>query len=601
MSSSVKESKKRKLDDADEQKQGRSKRQLIQNTLQYFFSKTAVKTTTQKDSCDDIVDSVPTEAEKIESTTCPMCSTTFENVIIAQYESHVNSCLDTADASSSDTIKQQVDPIPKPNQETASISWSKIFTAATFKIRGIWSHHKNDTAPGLNESETSWFGEPKYSSTTTATIPRRRLVPYYKRLAGTKMVVDAFTFGEIPDCEGYLLSHFHSDHYMGLSPNWIHGPIYCSEITARLVEQKLGVASDFIFPLPMNTPCTLPGTDQLTVTLMDANHCPGAVLFLVTTKDNLRYLHTGDFRACPKMCLHPMLKEQPLDIVYLDTTYLDPKYSFPSQDSCIQTACELVRRHNGVINNEDLSSNGKRIDHWFTQEKKQISSDHSTQHTDDSSDKNHRLLVVVGTYSLGKENIFIEIAKTLGSKIFVTDQKRAILETFHDQELSALLTDQCKEAQVHVIPLGHIQAENLEAYFHSLQPYFTQMIAFRPTGWTFRASSDPQMQQQQRSLESIIRARPPDLSASTLKPIYDTPLVKIFGVPYSEHSSFRELALFIASLDIRRIVPTVNVYSEKSRLKMSLLFEKWHRDKIKLIQDNGGEIKVVDYPSVDHW
>lgn len=407
MSSSVKESKKRKLDDADEQKQGRSKRQLIQNTLQYFFSKTAVKTTTQKDSCDDIVDSVPTEAEKIESTTCPMCSTTFENVIIAQYESHVNSCLDTADASSSDTIKQQVDPIPKPNQETASISWSKIFTAATFKIRGIWSHHKNDTAPGLNESETSWFGEPKYSSTTTATIPRRRLVPYYKRLAGTKMVVDAFTFGEIPDCEGYLLSHFHSDHYMGLSPNWIHGPIYCSEITARLVEQKLGVASDFIFPLPMNTPCTLPGTDQLTVTLMDANHCPGAVLFLVTTKDNLRYLHTGDFRACPKMCLHPMLKEQPLDIVYLDTTYLDPKYSFPSQDSCIQTACELVRRHNGVINNEDLSSNGKRIDHWFTQEKKQISSDHSTQHTDDSSDKNHRLLVVVGTYSLGKENIFI--------------------------------------------------------------------------------------------------------------------------------------------------------------------------------------------------
>ncbi|OAD01134.1 hypothetical protein MUCCIDRAFT_118761, partial [Mucor lusitanicus CBS 277.49] len=347
--------------------------------------------------------------------------------------------------------------------------------------------------------------------------------PYYKRLAGTKMVVDAFTFGEIPDCEGYLLSHFHSDHYMGLSPNWIHGPIYCSEITARLVEQKLGVASDFIFPLPMNTPCTLPGTDQLTVTLMDANHCPGAVLFLVTTKDNLRYLHTGDFRACPKMCLHPMLKEQPLDIVYLDTTYLDPKYSFPSQDS----------------------------------------SDHSTQHTDDSSDKNHRLLVVVGTYSLGKENIFIEIAKTLGSKIFVTDQKRAILETFHDQELSALLTDQCKEAQVHVIPLGHIQAENLEAYFHSLQPYFTQMIAFRPTGWTFRASSDPQMQQQQ--------------SASTLKPIYDTPLVKIFGVPYSEHSSFRELALFIASLDIRRIVPTVNVYSEKSRLKMSLLFEKWHR------------------------
>ncbi|GAN07834.1 DRMBL-domain-containing protein [Mucor ambiguus] len=600
MSSSIKESKKRKLDDANEHCQGKTKREFIQNTLQYFFSKTTVKTTMQKDRSDDTIDNGPKEAEKIESTTCPICGSTFENVIITQYESHVNSCLNTADASSNNDPEQQVELKPMPNQE-ASISWSKIFTATTFKVRGIWSHHKNDNAPGLNESETSWFGEPKYAATTATTTPPRRLVPYYKRLAGTKMVVDAFMFGKIPDCEGYLLSHFHSDHYMGLSPNWIHGPIYCSEITARLVEQKLGVASDFIFPLPMNKPCTLSGTDQLTVTLIDANHCPGAVLFLITTKDNLRYLHTGDFRACPKMCLHPMLKERPLDIVYLDTTYLDPKYSFPSQDSCIQTACELVRRHNGIINNEDLSSNGKRIDHWFTQEKKEIISDQSPQQMNDSNDKKHRLLVVVGTYSLGKEKIFIEIAKILGSKIFVTDQKRTILEAFHDQELNALLTDQCKEAQVHVIPLGHIQAENLEAYFHSLQPYFTQMIAFRPTGWTFRASSDPQMQQQQRSLDSIIRARPPDLSASTLKPIYDTPLVKIFGVPYSEHSSFRELALFIASLDIRRIVPTVNVYSEKSRLKMSLLFEKWHRDKTKLIQGNGGETKVLDYPSVDHW
>jgi DNA cross-link repair 1A protein len=105
------------------------------------------------------------------------------------------------------------------------------------------------------------------------------------------------------------------------------------------------------------------------------------------------------------------------------------------------------------------------------------------------------------------------------------------------------------------------------------------MIAFRPTGWTFRASADTQ----KRSLESIIRARPADLTA--LKPIYDTPLVKIYGVPYSEHSSFRELALFLASMDIHRIVPTVNVYSEKNRLKMSQLFEAWARDKIKLLSN----------------
>lgn len=127
------------------------------------------------------------------------------------------------------------------------------------------------------------------------------------------------------------------------------------------------------------------------------------------------------------------------------------------------------------------------------------------------------------------------------------------------------------------------------------------MIAFRPTGWTFRAPSDPKIQHQQRSLESIIRASSPDFCASTLKPTYDTPFVKIYAIPYSEHSSYRELALFIASLEIRRIVPTVNVYSEQTRLRMSLLFDKWHREKNKLVQENGDKLKIIDYLSADHW
>jgi DNA cross-link repair 1A protein len=161
----------------------------------------------------------------------------------------------------------------------------------------------------------------------------------YKRLAGAKLVIDALTFGKFCYCEVYLLSHFRSNHYMGFTPNWIHGPIYRSEITARLVEQKFGVSSDFIFPLPMNKSGLLSSTDQSSVTQVEANHYLQAA-FLLITQGNLRYLHTGDLRSCPKMCLHHMPKEQALDIVYLDTTYLDPKYSFSSQDFYKQTACE---------------------------------------------------------------------------------------------------------------------------------------------------------------------------------------------------------------------------------------------------------------------
>jgi DNA cross-link repair 1A protein len=128
------------------------------------------------------------------------------------------------------------------------------------------------------------------------------------------------------------------------------------------------------------------------------------------------------------------------------------------------------------------------------------------------------------------------------------------------------------------------------------------MIAFRPTGWTFRSSSDPQQPKNLRSLESITRARTPDLTAAALKPTYESPYITIYGVPYSEHSSYRELALFIGSLDIHRIVPTVNVYNEKSRVKMSTLFEKWGQDKKKLIANSeNGLLSVIYYPSENHW
>ncbi len=146
-----------------------------------------------------------------------------------------------------------------------------------------------------------------------------------------------------------------------------------------------------------------------------------------------------------------------------------------------------------------------------------------------------------------------------------------------------------------IIP-SHIIIQNLEAYYKSLQPHFTQMIAFRPTGWTFRSSSVPKPQN--RSLESIIRAGSADFCVAALKPSYKLSCIKIYGIPYSEHSSFREQALFIVSLDIRRIVPTVNVYNEKSRVKMSTFFDTWNKDKTKLIASKDeGLINVIQ----GHW
>ncbi|KAI8970689.1 DNA repair metallo-beta-lactamase-domain-containing protein [Pilobolus umbonatus] len=397
---------------------------------------------------------------------------------------------------------------------------------------------------------------------------KQRRLPYYKRVAGTPFVVDAFSYGDIPDCEGYFLSHFHSDHYMGLNSHWIHGTIYCSEITARLVRSQLGVHPDFIQPIPLHIPTVITTHPLIKVTLIEANHCPGSVVFLFEMPEmGVRYLHTGDFRASPDLSEHPLIRQPdnpPIDILYLDTTYLDPKYSFPSQESCINAACEIALHHAELYNRV---TSDKKLDGWLIKDTKE--------------EVSTKTLFIVGVYTLGKEAVFINMAKSLNTKVFVTDEKRSILDCFKDKNLDDLFTDEPREAQVHAIPLNHLQPRNLEAYLSSLQPFFTEIIAIKPTGWTYRDSSDP-YHPPPRSLESIQNEHKTSddlIEVIMRKPIYDSIKIKIYGVPYSEHSSFRELALFISSLHIRRIVPTVHTSSKTSRINMSVFFDRWEQEK----------------------
>ena len=68
-----------------------------------------------------------------------------------------------------------------------------------------------------------------------------------------------------------------------------------------------------------------------------------------------------------------------------------------------------------------------------------------------SSDKpKGRLLVVVGTYSIGKERIVLGIAKALRTKVYASTAKRRICACLEDEELMGLLTDNPLEGQVHM-------------------------------------------------------------------------------------------------------------------------------------------------------
>ncbi|KAG2180667.1 hypothetical protein INT44_003674 [Umbelopsis vinacea] len=597
---------------------------------------------------------------------CPICNQILEHLTHEQSQEHVNSCLDKSTAKI-----PTPEPVPKDDlkKESQASSWSQLFGNIHSKISGVWSS-RGDQAPGMrgNTSTKQWFGEDKKGNAPPMRGPRN--CPFYKKLPGTTLTVDAFCYGKVSDCTGYFLSHFHSDHYTRLAPNWRHGPIYCSKITANLVIQKLGVDSQWVKSLPMDTECKMEDSD-VTVTLLDANHCPGSVLFLFKVpqpngRPCLRYLHTGDFRAAPKMCLHPQIAQPanpPIDILYLDTTYLDPRYAFPAQEESIKAACEIVKQQilkdDSILSSDPINpslesffnssrntsvtdeSSGDKEENTNTEEigeascfstpdeeeliedfsydadfmdnVSQVEQNGSGNETssfslsaDDlkitsgksspgASIPHNRTLVVIGTYSIGKEKIFYEIAKLLNSKVFVTSAKRRILLCEENEELEAILTDNAKEAQVHVIPIMHLKGDNLSAYVKSLSPYFTSVLAFRPTGWTFRSSSAQTMDMNSSSLE-YITGHVPKFTAKSLRPTFSSPTVTMYGIPYSEHSSFRELASFIGSLDIKRIVPTVNVGSERSRQKMGNFFRKWEAEK-----KMKGKIEMVPYRAISHW
>jgi len=107
----------------------------------------------------------------------------------------------------------------------------------------------------------------------------------------------------------------------------------------------LAVDPEWVHPLLMDVPTVVPNTGGVTVTLIEANHCPGSCLFLFEGPQTVhagdstfkspfvglgkvfRYLHCGDFRASPQHVMHPAVRGKNIDHVYLDTTYLDPKVS----------------------------------------------------------------------------------------------------------------------------------------------------------------------------------------------------------------------------------------------------------------------------------
>ncbi|XP_070795953.1 5' exonuclease Apollo [Pituophis catenifer annectens] len=335
-------------------------------------------------------------------------------------------------------------------------------------------------------------------------------------IAGTPIAVDFWNIRKARQARLFFLSHMHSDHTVGLSSTW-NQPVYCSPVTGQILHLRLKVAKQWICPLEVGDSHVVAlddiGRETMTVTLIDANHCPGSVMFLFEGYFGV-ILYTGDFRYTPNMQQDPVLRNSKLiNFLYLDNTNCRPEIILPSQEQAIEQIKKLIRDH---------------LDHQ----------------------------VKIGTYSLGKESLLVELAQEFHTWIVVSPQKLELMQLL---EIENVFTSEEGAGWIHAVDFSEICKETMTNWNRN-----HPTIAILPT-------SRP------------VKIRHPNMHV----------------VPYSDHSSFQELLEFVAWLKPCSIIPVVKneacqVYFQQylSSENYSLLKSKVP-ESVKQVKQNKKKEKLI--------
>ncbi|NWH68904.1 DCR1B exonuclease, partial [Geococcyx californianus] len=170
--------------------------------------------------------------------------------------------------------------------------------------------------------------------------------------------------------------------------------------------------------------------EEVTVTLLDANHCPGSVMFLFEGAFGT-ILHTGDFRYTRSMQDEPALQGRHIDRLYLDNTYCHPQRVLPSRQDATRQAAHLIRMH--------------------------------PQHH-----------VVIGVYSLGKEALLVDLAMEFRTWVVVSPWR---LEQMRLLELPDVFTTEEGAGWIRAVDVAEIRSDALISW-NKQHP----TIAILPTG-----------------------------------------------------------------------------------------------------------------------
>ncbi|KAJ3188935.1 hypothetical protein HDU85_004651 [Gaertneriomyces sp. JEL0708] len=450
-------------------------------------------------------------------------------VVVKSEHQNIDTAISAARVDVRNTCNMSASASVKDEDEYDDIDVSWLESVAVDDTGVVYTTALKDTSvpPGVPDDRT-------------AHIPRQKLVPT------TTWLVDGFRYARqgLTFC---FLTHYHSDHYGGLSSTF-QGTIVCTRVTANLVAEMLRVNRQCLQVIETDQWDLISnGEYSMWVYALDANHCPGAVMFLFQERDSDTFhLHTGDARFLPmhvEKIVNVVRARAPngqLETVFLDTTYYRTRTIFPSQQSVAETMKEMIR----VLLYEDSSpvkglkealaasrkdGDGGVLSKWLRPSERPV-----------ATQSPRRFLFLLETYTIGKERIALSLAAALQTPIYAEPRKCRILELLEGFHLD--IASFPTESSVHLIP----SRSNVETYIskHALYKLFTDFIAIEATGWTspMKATGPDWTKIPEFGLR--------DVRATHSTVFFDKvgyPLSRL-RVPYSEHSSFAELGAFVLGL-----------------------------------------------------
>ncbi|KAK3184711.1 hypothetical protein Dsin_031997 [Dipteronia sinensis] len=343
--------------------------------------------------------------------------------------------------------------------------------------------------------------------------------------------VDRWTQGS----QAYFLTHLHSDCTQGLTSTWARGLLFCSRLTAKLLPFKfpalnlsllrlleIGYWNSFSLISPSSR-------ENIVVQVMaiDAHHCPGAVMLLFRGEFGC-LLYTGDFRwetssdraKTGTTTLIKALKDNVVDILYLDNTFCNPSFDFPSRQVAAQQVVEIIASH-----------------------------------------PNHD--IIIGIDTLGKEELLLHVSRVLNIKIWVWPER---LHTMHLLGFHDIFTTNTSLTRVRAVPRYSFSIETLEG-LNTMRP----TIGIMPSGlpWVVKPHKGDD-----NLFGSLLTARynrrkwNANDGAKIDKPNDNLGYVErfhkyIYSVPYSDHSCFMEIEEFIKLVqptNIKGIVSSSSCY-----------------------------------------